>query len=217
MGQKISIYQIYFEENQLEKLVQHPMFMPYFNKKCTVFFENWIIKQLIEAGKHKHSDYFGVASPRLMQKVSHFTIERLEKSIENNPDVVIFNPSPFQLVDPIQYANRYHPNFMRHFRHILKEIGYNWEPKAYDHIVNSNHFIAKSAIYEDYFHQILNPAMKVMINMPDLMSDSKYFRRLPPNLAKEWGINYYPLHSFLCERLFSLFLDKNTTLKVHYL
>lgn len=217
MGQKIRIYQIYYEAKQLSSLVQDPIFVPYFNEKCTIFFENWVIKTLLEEEKHHFAEYFGVASPRLLQKVPFFSTERLKKSTEGNPDVIIFNPSPAIPIDPIQYADRYHPNFMRHFKAICNEIGINWKPEYYRHIVNSNHFIAKSYIYENYFYQFLNPAIKVMKLMPGLMIDSRYFRQLPAHLVKEWGFGYYPLHPFLCERLFSLFLHKNPALKIHYL
>jgi hypothetical protein len=217
MGQKIQIYQIYYEEKQLPNLVQNPIFVPYFNKTCTVFFENWVIKTLLEENKHHFAEYFGVASPRLLQKVPNFSIERLNKSIEGGPDVVIFNPSPATPIDPIKYANRYHPNFMRHFKTICNEIGINWTPEYYKHIVNSNHFIAKSYIYEDYFYKFLDPAIDVMVSMPGLMTDSRYFRQLPTHLVKEWGFGHYPLHTFICERLFSLFLHKNPSLNINYL
>ena len=46
---KLRVRQIYFDESQVEKL--EPEYVPYFNETLTPFFENTLIRMLIENGR----------------------------------------------------------------------------------------------------------------------------------------------------------------------
>src|SRR6478736_1740488 len=62
----MKVFQIYFDQAQIDKL--EPGFRPYFNEKCTVFFENEVIRTLIEKGEHNDCTYFGITSYNLRDK-----------------------------------------------------------------------------------------------------------------------------------------------------
>jgi len=82
------------------------------------------------------------------------------------------------------------------------------------HIFYFNYFVAKKDIYERYVKEMLEPCMKVMDTMDGLMKDARY-GMLPEHLQKKFGITYYPYHPFICERMFSHFIEINN-LKVCY-
>jgi hypothetical protein len=214
MSQFLKIYQIYYEEKQLEKLI----FEPYYNKKCTVFFENWVIKQIIDQGKHKNFDYFGVVSHDLLNKikgVTHKSRSEMPLNEENlRTQLALFEPDALSLSnisshDPITEANNYHPYFIDLFSEIVKKNGYKWTPEEYQTVFYCNHFVAKSEIYEAYVNELLSPSMEIMKGMPELMNDSKYYKKLPEHLKKDFGVDYYPYQTFLCERLFSFYAHVN--------
>jgi hypothetical protein len=225
----MKIYQIYYDNSQLGAID----YIPYFNKNCTVYFENDVIKQLVSDGAHVGSEYFGVVSHKLRQK-TEFT----KRAWRNIPEIAnlsdgVFTPESFEAIlnmknpdamsfqrhsshDPISFANKFHPNFSKYFAHIMKDIGYNWTPKVYKNVFYCNYFVAKEEIYDKYCKEMLLPAMSVMEAMPELMANSMYPNRLPEHLVDSFGVPYYPYHTFLCERMFSYFADLHNLKCEHY-
>lgn len=227
----IKIYQIYFREDQRACLD----YIPYYNPDCTVFFENSVIQDLVQKQKQTQGDaeYFGVVSYKLREKIGE-TIEswKNNKNIANK-SIRKFTPEQFQHEllkgkpdamsfqrhmghDPISYANKFHPGFSGYFQHILKKVGYNWSPTYLENVFYCNYFVAKNEIYEKYVNDMLAPAMEVMKNMPELMRDSHYPHKLPENLKEKFGVNHYPYHPFICERMFSYFAHIHNLKCLHY-
>lgn len=225
----MKVYQIYFDVSQESKLD----YIPYFNKDCTVFFENSVIRELIEQKKHIDSKYFGVVSHKLREKTEftkrawknipqianmsegQFTPESFEAILNlENPDVMSFQRHMSH--DPISFANKFHPNFSNYFQKIMKNIGYNWTPTVFKNVFYCNYFVAKEEIYQKYCEEMLFPAMDFMENMPELMQNSNYPHKLPEHLASKFGVNYYPYHTFLCERMFSYFAYIHNFKCTHY-
>ena len=187
----------------------------YFNEKCTIFFENQVIRYLIEQGKHKESEYFAVLSHMhnlKLPKKDSVTPERIEKFIQekNSPDLISFHAGSAANLFP--KANRYHSRFMQKFQTMLKiglgvDMSPNFVPDFY-FIFNS--FVAKSDVYERYVTECLAPIMDAMQNDTELnrvaMEDAKYqvanirFQQ-NPKLKSDLGLNYYPYAPFLLERL----------------
>lgn len=215
----LKVYQIYFDDSQAGMLE----YIPVKNSDCTPFFENTIIKKLIEEGAHLDAEYFGVVSYSLRNKLD--LSRKWGKDIANL-SVTEFNPGLFESVlyerkpdvlsfqrhtphDNVTYADKFHPNFSRYFKEIMAKIGYDWHPQRLDHVVYSNFFVAKSEIYARFVHEMLIPAMKVMDEMPELYKDSRYPKRLPHHLQRSFGVPHYPYHTFICERMFSYFAHIN--------
>lgn len=222
----MKIFQVYFEDSQKEKLD----YIPYKNDVCSVFFENKVILELKKAGQI--TDDFGVVSHKLKEKIGvlqkvkwrgsianksnrDFTPELFEELYYlNSPDAMSFQRH--EPHDPISYADKFHPKFSAYFKNIMNEIGYDWKPTHFEDVFYCNFFVAKPEVYLAYINEMLCPAMQVMECMPELMGNSHYPNALPDNLKKTFGINHYPYHPFLCERMFSYFAHINKLKCVHF-
>lgn len=226
----LKVYQIYFNESQQLE----PEYIPYKNENCTVFFENSVIVDLINEGANLNSAYFGVVSYKLREKIGSVMKERWA-NIPNiaNHSVKEFTPDLFETElskhlpdvmsfqrhlphDPISVAERFHPGFTKHFKTIMNEIGYDWNPTHFENVFYCNFFVAKSDIYDRYVKDMLKPAMEVMKSRVSVFENSHYPERLPDNLRQKFGISHYPFHPFLCERMFSYFAHLNKLKCLHY-
>ncbi len=219
---KLKVFQIYFNEAQL------PLnFIPYYNEKCSPYFENKVIVDLIKKNQHKGCTHFGVLSHKFAEKIK----ERMSSNWDSLPELknhhrflmnadeiekalALFDPPVLALMqhpahDPVSFGGRFHQKLPDFFKEVTKKIGAEWKPEVFDRVYYSNYFIAKPAIYADYVNTMLAPAIQVMDDMPDLWQDSGYPKKLPENLSKEWGVNYYPYHTFILERLFSYYCNIN--------
>jgi hypothetical protein len=202
MVQKIRIFQVYYKKEQLKKIAYEPVF----NQYCTEYFENTVIRQLIlDQKEHLKSEYIGVVSHNLMKKCPDFSHEKLLQVIEKNPEVVILHSKRNH--DTIKFAELYHKGFITLFNRLLNKLGLpiiKLETPIY-----YNHFIARSEIYYNYVQYLLAPAMYHMNGMPEFWGDSKYLKELPEDLVEKWNIKHYPFHPFICERLFSYYVQLN--------
>lgn len=225
----MKIYQIYFQPEQLERYQFD--YTPYFNEKPTVFLENEVIRTLIEQKKHEGTEYFGVLAYKFRPKL-------VEISLRTTPEITNistkeFNKNDFGFMvhaceadvfglgeyvphDTVTVANRFHPKFIEFFSKVMAKIGYKWEPAINKHVFYCNYFVAKSEVYEKYVKEMLAPAMDVMKDMPELHDPSNYFRPFPENLKKEIGIEFWPYHPFLCERMFTYFAHIHKLRCVNY-
>jgi hypothetical protein len=224
----LKVFQVYFEDGQAAGLD----YIPYRNDDCTVYFENSVIKSLVESGAHERTDYFGVVSYRLRSKLAWaqsywrntpvwnvsqrtFTPEEFEAELRRaQPDAMSFQTHVPH--DPVTTAEGFHPAFSHHFRNIMAAIGYEWTPTVFRHVFYFNYFVATPAVYERYVKEMLAPAMAVMDRMPELMRESNYPASLPAPMQARFGIRHYPWHSFLCERFFSYFAHVNRLRCAHY-
>ncbi len=223
----LKIYQIYYDNSQLEKLD----YTPYFNNNCNHYFESQVMVDLINEGAHLDYSYFGVVAYKLREKLSfaksypivnianrsvqEFTPKLYEHELwKRTPDVFSFQRHLPH--DPIFFADRFHVNFSSYFKKIMYEIGYNWQAVAFTDVFYCNYFSAKSDIYEHFVKTMLEPAMEVMETMPELMQNSGYPKKLPLHLQQQWGIDFYPYHTFLCERMFSFYAHLNKLKCLHY-
>lgn len=224
----LKVYQICFQEQQKEFCD----YTPYMNADCDEYFENSVIRKLIEEGEHKDAEYFGVVSYKLRHKIG--TVQK-NWSIDNikNHSTNTFHPDAFEFElnahkpdamsfqrhashDTVTFANNFHPNFSKYFDKILSELSLTRTNKSYKDIFYCNFFVAKAEIYEHYVKSLLTPAMDVMKSMPELWGNSRYPHPLPQNISDRLSIDHYPYHSFICERLFTYYADKEKLNCRHY-
>ncbi len=227
----MKVYQIYFDPSQIDQL--EPGYDPYFNEVCTVFFESQVIRDLITKNAHMGTEYFGVVSYKIRQKLGYMKENWKNNKNIANTSVREFSPELFESLvdehkpdamsfqrhaphDPIIVADRFHPGFRKHWENIMTQIGYKWEPVRIENIFYCQYFVAKEAIYEHFVKTMLGPAMDVMVNMPELFDNSNYPRPFPENLRKQFGISYWPFHPFLCERMFSYYAHIHNLKCLHY-
>lgn len=179
--------------------------------KLTPFFENSVIRELIEKGSHKDADYFGVFSHDITKEVvfkhngQRLNPFSLDSCLATGSDIYSFQARRNQ-PNILTQAERYHPGFMGYVQEIFSAIGWEIPPKT-DFIILFNHFVARSEIYERYVQELLTPAMDVMTTMPALMKNAGYKKYVSDEM-KRAGLNHYPFHPFICERLPSVWVQK---------
>ena len=212
------IYQIYYDEAQKKTLD----FEPLHNPECTYYFENVPIIQAVNHDFLNGEKYTGVLSPNYLQKakmlgrsniknIINTTTKTLSKelilnSLKSGYDVIdIMRHVPH---DVVFFSDKFHPNFSRYISYILNEIGHKLRPQVYGYVTYCNYQICRTDVYKAYIDTLLIPAMKVMDTMPELNQNSKYPKKLPIHLQKAWGIDFYTYHTFICERLFTIFINQ---------
>lgn len=215
------LFQIYWSEDQLPNLF--PFAIPYLNEGLTPFFENDCIRKIVPTAT---ADKIGVCSHALRQKVGGGVPMRQEftqEILKSEYDVLCLGrkmPEHKMLFNLEQWHKGSHAILNLIFAKLGKPAPS--EPKD---AIYSNHFMARRQIYQDYVGELLGPAMDLMENDEEIKKlvnvDSNYYKLQPPyteyrdRVVKFLGTNYAPLHAFLCERLFSIYISGKY--KVKYL
>lgn len=203
------LIQIYYDDSQLSEL--YPFAIPYKNEKLTVFFENSVIAEQVMKTK---ASKIGVCSWKLRQKQRGFYIGRArpitQEVIDGDYDILSFTKNTKYHV-MLAAAAQSHAYFQPTFDKILSAIG-KTRPHEVKNPIYQNHFCAKREIYIDYVNNWLRPAMEVMSSDKEIrelcFKDSNYSAlsgERAENLQNQLGINYFPMHPFLLERLFSVY------------
>lgn len=221
MAGTVEFFQIYYKEEQ--KQVLYPFATPYFNPDLTPFFENSVIRDLVRATT---AEKIGIASPELYKKIGSQIPLRVpfeKKHLETDYDVLSLNrrQRDHKMMWLLDY---WHPGAREIFNMIWEGIGLQvpGEPK---HAMYNNHFVARADLYKEYVEVVLSPAMELMESDPVIKArcyeDSQYYRlannpELRARVQKFLNINYCPLHTFICERMFSCFIN-GKKLDVKYL
>lgn len=208
-----SLYQIYYDDSQLSNLF--PFAIPYKNEILTPFFENSVILQLVPGFT---GDKIGVCSHALREKLRFMLPPRRELTqnvIESDYDVLLLSRNS-KHHEMLQRAEVWHPGFRAILMKIFAAAGfrYSGEEIKPDRVVYFNHFIATREVYQAYVSELLEPAMLAMDEDKDIYRDvwvdsgyTKLKGDIPDNVREAWG--FYPMHSFLCERMFSCWINNN--------
>jgi hypothetical protein len=209
MAQKVDFWQICYGPGQECHL--YPFAKAYKNTHLTEFFENEVILKVVPEST---ADKIGVCSWQLRDKLRFYIPPRREFTedvLQEDYDVLLLtrNTHHHQM---LAAADRWHPSFLRIFFAICDQIGLPRPTTEVKHPVYFNHFVAAREIYQEYVATALAPAMAVMTEDPEISKlcwqDSGYTKlkgTTPQPVADKWG--YYPMHPFILERLFSVFIN----------
>ena len=210
------IYQIAYDRVTQDNCI-YPVIM---NSKITPYFENKVIVDFVE--KHGCGDfYFGILSHKFFDKNFRVTSQKIDDAISKEYDCIsFFNKMKDQ--DLLKCAEMWHAGFIDLFNDIVTEAGLPTHTgKRWNLIVYQNAFISKSEIYEDYVKNWLQKVIEVMESGKfdtRLWVDSGYYRKNEPaireKLIRDLGVDYYPLHTFILERLPSLYFQHH---KLNYI
>lgn len=208
----LKTYQIYYKPEQTRDL--EVWTEPYFNKDCTMFFENSVIEDLVL--KDTDSEYIGVVSYNLRKKMKRVgdMIPTMRASFDpglfmkilqdESPDAMGFYTLPPH--DIVKHGSKMHKYLYVYLSNVLQFIGYGKKSFETQCPIYCNHFVAKSEWYKRYVTEMLKPAMDLMASSGHFpLVDSGYYKKLPPELAEKFGFDHYPYHPFICERLFNYF------------
>lgn len=205
---RFSDYSIWSISYRPEQICEYT---PYLNpiktveEKSYLFEYNPILKLIPNAtGK-----YVGCFSWKFNQKTG-ITKYELERVLEQtDADVISFC---FNIPKYLQVSELHHPGFKERFTLLCKELGLTCkEPQV---TVYSNFFVAKPEVYREYL-SLLTKAIR-------LLEDEKYKAFADANykvgldsetLYEHTGLKHYTWHTFLLERLMSVWID-NKKLKV---
>ena len=218
-------------------------FQPYFNSRLTPFFENTPFLALSNSLNLAPNQWFGALSPKFFRKAHSFQpikAHELDNFLSNtNKDVVGFNSRSTQ-PNIIKQAENYHKDYVKAFRMILElaELDFDIDrnsrklfkrPSGHWCYANifSNMVIAKWWVWKKFIKEVLEPCYWVMSNpnntelMEIIWRDSGYnaLNRIPysPRFKKEIGVNYYPYHTFICERFWTMFMNNRPEISMtHY-
>lgn len=218
------VLQVYFDEQSKSNCLDNVELI--YNDKCTPYFENKIIVDNIDKNTE---DYFGVFSPHFKYKIlpvagmSRMSYEYIKTQLDS--DVISFFKH-HRTKNMIKQAEEYHPRFTIGMELLLSAIGVDLNLNLDTRfIVYQNHFVAKKEVYNDYVENWLKPAIVAMEDKDNselqniLWQDSNYHKKknMSDRLKRDLGVNYYPYHTFILERLFSLYLNKNKHITCRHL
>lgn len=207
----IKIYQIYYDDKTYQNV--HPDCIPLLNNKLTIHFENSVLVDAHKEGLTKESVYTGIFSHSFWNKNMH-----TPKCLEQVKDADLY--SFFGKHKKENYytnAERWHNGFIEDFGNLCEEIGLKFDSRKTRFVVYQNAFIAKEWVWDMYVEGALIPAIKVLNTSmkKDALRDSGYVKnaRMAELLESKIGLPYYPMSTFLLERLMSVWLDNNKDIK----
>jgi hypothetical protein len=192
------IYTIYYSDDQLIQFVPYKNLVKTVEEKSYLFEYN-VITKLVD----NTQGLTGFLSHKFLLKTGISAAEIYWFVKNNEFDVLILcRPIPKYL----EFTEGHHPGFTVRFKKLLSLLDIPFkEPK---HVVYSNFFIAKSEIYKEY-NQVLTKAIDILENemYEDAWGDSSYKGLPKEKLIEATGLEYYTFHTFLLERLFSVWLE----------
>lgn len=213
----LRVRQIYYKPTQLHfNMGDTSDFIPLFNNKSDHLLESGVIKRMYEEKDHLLDEYYGVVSHKFYKKI-HKTSSYVLDQIENcptRPDVFSFfekNPK----LNLVNQGNSWHPLFKDIYLRISKLLEWDIDidnPKHKMEGIYSNHWIAKSSVYDEYVRDWLIPVINICEKDRKLKkmiwSDANYIShdRLKPEQCEAiFNRPYYTYHCFILERLFPIF------------
>jgi len=150
-------------------------------------------------------NYVGFFSHKFPHKTGFYR-KYVEDVLDNeDSDVVIFCK---QHPDYLAWTEEQHPGFMNIFEKVCSKL--DLEIPSEVPTVYSNFFAAKANVYKDYV-EVLKKAIDIMETDQEIKdlcwNDSGYETGLnPADLKKYTGLDYYPFHTFILERLMSVWI-----------
>ena len=208
------IFQVYFDEESKRNCSEG--FTWYENKHLTEFFENQVIVDL-----YTGQDLFGVFSHDIdfafKEDELKFSPENLNTILSRWPEVEVFSfQKRRRQKNIVAQAENYHKGIVEMTQKVLDFCDMGPLPAELPQIVLFNYLIARPRFWDKYLKELLIPAMQCLKEMPEAYQDagySKLTRAMTPEKAKRFkeafGVEWYPYHPFICERLPSIFLRKH--------
>lgn len=199
----------------------------YFNHVNTVSAKSYLFEynpMIFLNSYSERNKYLGIFSWKFglktgfYKKLIHRAINK-ELSSNKPTDILIFcKPIKNYLTE----SEKSHPGILRILAKLCSKLNLTLSEPT--HVVYSNFFIAKGDVYKEYIETVIKPAIKILDTDEELKSlvwqDSKYSSSLTTGeLLKYTGLNYYTFHTFVLERLFSIWLENNKnkfTIKTFY-
>jgi hypothetical protein len=202
----MEIHTILFEPNQTTP------FIPYDNShirtiedKSYLFEYNPILALTPTFDDNK---YYGIFSPKFGIKTG-FNKPILEFMLDYHRYkeydlIAICHPLPLPY---LRFTDNHHMGFMDIFTQLCDKL--NIQVQEPSTVIYANQFIAKGWLYKKYVSEVITPAIEILENdLKELAWKNSGYNGLKPEKLKELtGLKYYTFHTFLLERLLSVWLE----------
>lgn len=218
MERNLYIHQIYFDD-QSRKLV-NPLSFPIYNKLLSVYFENDVLMNFIMTGYLlarpnglRPNDLTGCLSYNYESKNSPLDFEALKHTDAN----FVVLPGCLVRHKVLDQAKVEHGLlFEMFFKTIVKAAGLYVDDFNMEIGIYQNGVLTTIDVWEEYTNDYLRPVYNYMKNtdvesiQKFLYLDSNYQGKLSKEkLIEISGHPYYTMHTFILERLWSLYYHQN--------
>lgn len=209
------IYSIVYDKNQIVEYEKYDNSHIKTIEQKSYLFEYNVLIDVID-NHNIAEDYLGIFSYKFPMKTGLFK-KKLFKILKDNPnkDIYIFCTNSDKLKGKyLSFTEKVHPGFVELFTALCNDL--NLKVKEPKYIVYSNFFIAKTKIYKEYVNEIIKPAIELLETKykQEVWQDSNYKGLEKDKLKQYTGLDYYPFYTFLCERLFSIWIE-NKNYKIY--
>jgi len=204
----VKIYSITYNDDQKTEYIRYDNSGIKTIEQNSYLFEYNVIKDLIP--KVEDEDYIGIFSYKFGNKT------RLYKNLLNRL-LVINNYKDYDIIglslklfkgNYLEVSEEKHKGFTELFGLICKDL--NLIVKEPKNVIYSNQFLAKGKVYKQFLNEVINPTIELLeTKYKDLAwKDAGYIWGLKGEQLKEQtGLDYYPFHVFILERLLSVWLE----------
>jgi len=175
----------------------------YFNNVKTIAEKSYLFEYnaILNIVPKATGKYIGIFSHKFPHKTGYYK-KFVEKQLnQSETDIVVFC---YPLKDYLNYSEFQHPGLLQRLQLVCDELGMKMEC---DVGIYSNFFAAKEEVYKEYI-EVLKKAINFMDKNPHLFfQDANYNAGLDPTELKRYTeLDYYTYHTFVLERLISIWI-----------
>ena len=211
----VHVYGITYDDSQVTEFEKYDNSHIRTVEQSSYLFEYNVMRDIVPNALD--NEYYGLFSWKFPQKTG-VTKKLLAKLLDEikYKDFGIINLSPDYFQGKyLKFSYEHHPGLKELLNLVCNDLGL--KVKEPENVVYSNFFIARGDIYKKFLSEVINPAIELMEDkyFPLAMKDAGYKSGLPKEeLIKKTGMDFYSLHTFVCERLLSIWLENNKDIKV---
>ena len=215
------IYNIIYQDNQKERCE----FDTYLNTVKTLEDKSYLFEYnpiLNILSKEKEAEYVGIFSWKFLDKTGFYK-KKLDYLLDKNPGQDVYTIClPYKdIIEKgyYKFTEDYHPGFMDLFKKLCDE--FNLDSREPKHHIFSNFVIVKWDLYKKFVDEIIIPAIHLLETkyVEQVWKDANYCGPTraglePDKLRQFTGLEYYPFHTFILERLWSAYVQTHQDIKV---
>lgn len=207
---KDQIYSIVYEE------IQPSEYIRYFNNIKTIEEKSYLFEYNVILNIKPEKDWVGVFSWKFPLKTGIpkvKVLQILDKYRKSNVQCINFCP---KLNQPyLKFTESQHKGFMSIFNPLCKDLGL--VVKEPSNVIYSNFFVLRPDVFKEYQKLLTRAITLLETKYKDKVWKNAGYKGLDPKSLKEkTGLDYYTFHTFLLERLISIWIDKINIKSVNY-
>lgn len=211
------IISICYDNNQFTEYERYINPINSIRDKSYLFEYNPIVK-IVNENLYNISDYnyVGIFSWKFANKTG-FSEKEIYYNIDGEHDVYTFLRPLFKNgKEYFDFSFNFHGEVLKEIlQHICEDLNIEFTDSP-EYAVFSNFYVSKYEVLKDYVNHYVIPIIELLETKykESAWLNSKYMNLKPDELFIRTGLTYYPLHSFILERMFSIYLHNNKRLKV---